>query len=367
MEKTNERVIVRTVQGPKALSLCYEHNWRAVGLSNSSRAVLIVCNAVHNLFCGSSRTLEKMVPNLCKIIVGDGEQYKRPNCSRSILKLLLKEKIRKNEMLISWGGGVVGDLVGFIASCYMRGTHLLHVPTTLLSQTDSSIGGKTGLNSSVGKNTIGTFYFADNTIISTLNLSTLSHKEWCNGLCEVIKMSVCSDADFFKWIENNIGSILLKRTSIVSSLVKRACEIKSFVISKDASEKGIRSVLNFGHSFGHAIELILHYTKWSHAEAVSCGMMLSAEVSTRLGLLEPAIKRRLGRLLSLCGLPLNIPKQLSSRLVMKAMLTDKKNTGPMIDVVLLKSLADTIILTFPITALQPLAFKIDANPCRPQR
>ena len=367
MGNNGRRVIVRTAKGSKTLHLCCGHRWRTGGLASGSRAVLIVCRAVHNLFWNSSRILEKMVPNLRKIIIGDGEQYKRLNCTRSILNLLLKERIRKDEKLISWGGGVVGDLVGFVASCYMRGTGLRHFPTTLLSQTDSSIGGKTGINSPIGKNTIGTFYPADDTVINTLSLSTLPQREWCNGLCEVIKMGICFDADFFRWIEINVDDILARRTNIVVGLVRRACEIKAFVASKDDLEKGIRSALNFGHTFGHAIELTLCYTKWSHAEAVSCGMMMAAEVSTKLGLLQPTIKRRLGRLLALCGLPLKIPNQLKPQQIVRSMLTDKKNTSSLIQTVLLKSVADALILSFPITILQLLAFKEGEDHCPTKR
>jgi 3-dehydroquinate synthase len=277
------------------------------------------------------------------ITVGDGESYKSLSCCRSLIRLFQKEGIRRDDKVLALGGGVIGDLSGFLSSCYLRGIQLIHLPTTLLSQTDSAIGGKTGLNTSFGKNTVGSFFFQTATLVDITMLRGLSKREWHSGLCEIIKIGVCSDAPFFCWVESNLNGILERKTPPILNLVRRSAELKASIVSKDSTEGGIRSVLNFGHTFGHAIELGLSFSSWSHGEAVSCGMMLATRTSLKLRMLERRVRMRLFRLLSICNLPTALPKRLGLDSLIKNMQFDKKNLGGSLSTILLRDVADPTI------------------------
>ncbi|AGO28325.1 3-dehydroquinate synthase [Candidatus Tremblaya phenacola PAVE] len=277
------------------------------------------------------------------ITVGNGESYKSLSCCKSLIRLFQNEGFRRGDIVLALGGGVIGDLAGFLASCYLRGISLIHLPTTLLSQTDSAIGGKTGLNTSFGKNTVGAFFFQTATLIDVTMLRGLPKREWHSGLCEIIKVGVCSDAPFFCWVESNLNGIIKRKAPTIINLVRRSAELKSSIVLKDSTEKGIRSVLNFGHTFGHAIELGLSFSRWSHGEAVSCGMMLATQTSLKLGMLVCCVRMRLFRLLSICNLPTTLPKDLRLDSLIKSMWFDKKNLGNSFSTILLRDVADPII------------------------
>lgn len=282
------------------------------------------------------------------ITIGEGESYKSLSCCRSLIRLLHQERMRRSDAVLALGGGIVGDLSGFVTSCYMRGTGLIHLPSTLLSQTDSSLGGKTGLNSLLGKNSVGTFFFGDGILSDIALLRSLPEREWRTGLSEIIKVGACADGPFFSWLESHIQKVLRREVPTVLNLVKRSAEAKSSIVTADSTERGIRSVLNFGHTFGHAIELGLSYSMWSHGEAVSCGMMLAVRTSERLGLVTSDTQVRLLRLLSLCGLPTALPTELPVPVLVRGMWFDKKNLGTSLNIVLLRGIADPTIV--PLTA-----------------
>lgn len=342
-----------TLRGERNINLQLKVNNNLISFYGMGKLILVSCINLNKL--NVSRRLIKTALKsqyILLIIVGNGESYKSLSCCKSMLRVFQKERIKKKDGVLALGGGVIGDLTGFLASCYMRGIKLTHLPTTLLSQTDSSIGGKTGLNTSLGKNILGSFYFADDVIDNLSMLRSLPPREWSTGLCEIIKVSICTDVTFFHWLEVKSQEILCRKANVILNLVKRSCELKSFVVTKDNRENGMRSVLNFGHTFGHAIELSLSFAKWTHGEAVGCGMALAIGVSLSLGLISSAIRGRLLRLLSLYNLPISPPSGLDVCTLVNNMKTDKKNLSRFIDVVLLRDIADPIIISLTAEQLR---------------
>jgi 3-dehydroquinate synthase len=206
-------------------------------------------------------------------------------------------------VLFALGGGVVGDMAGFAAASYMRGVPFVQIPTTLLAQVDSSVGGKTAINHPLGKNMIGAFYQPQRVICDLDLLKTLPARELSAGLAEIIKYGPIADMDFFSWIESHIDALLGADSSALAHAVQRSCEIKAGVVGQDEREAGLRAILNFGHTFGHAIESGMGYGAWLHGEGVACGMVMAAELSQRLGLIDAAFVARLRRLIVLAGLP----------------------------------------------------------------
>ncbi|ALK99318.1 3-dehydroquinate synthase [Massilia sp. WF1] len=280
------------------------------------------------------------------IVLPDGEEHKNWHSLNLVFDALLEHKCDRKTTLVALGGGVIGDLTGYAAASYMRGVPFVQIPTTLLSQVDSSVGGKTGINHPLGKNMIGAFYQPRAVIADTATLDTLPDRELSAGLAEVIKHGAILDLSFFDWIEENIGKLVARDHAALAHAILRSCEIKSDVVRRDEREGGLRAVLNFGHTFGHAIENGLGYGEWLHGEAVGCGMVMAADLSHRLGLLDAASALRVRRLVKAAGLPVVAP-DLGAQRWIELMEVDKKNEGGAIKFILLKPLGSPSITGAP--------------------
>jgi shikimate kinase / 3-dehydroquinate synthase len=280
------------------------------------------------------------------VILPDGEEEKNWASLMKVFDKLLAEKCDRKTTLIALGGGVIGDLTGYAAASYMRGVPFIQVPTTLLAQVDSSVGGKTGINHPLGKNMIGAFYQPQAVLADTSTLNTLPARELAAGLAEVIKHGAIIDLPFFEWIESNIGKLVARDPEALAYAIQRSCEIKANVVRQDEREGGLRAILNFGHTFGHAIEAGLGYGKWLHGEAVGCGMVMAADLSYRLGLIDFVMKTRVSALVAAAGLPTVAP-DLGSERWLELMQVDKKNEGGHIKFILLKPLGAPTITTVP--------------------
>ena len=281
-----------------------------------------------------------------EIVLPDGEQYKNWDSLMQVFDALLAGKCDRKTTLVALGGGVIGDLTGYAAASYMRGVPFIQVPTTLLSQVDSSVGGKTGINHPLGKNMIGAFYQPKAVLADTATLNTLPERELAAGLAEVIKHGAIIDAAFFDWIEDNIAQLVARDPEALAYAIARSCEIKAEVVRQDEREGGLRAILNFGHTFGHAIESGLGYGAWLHGEAVGCGMVMAADLSHRMGLVDTATVARIRALVAAAGLPVRAP-DLGAERWLELMEVDKKNEGGDIKFILLKPLGSPSITTVP--------------------
>ncbi|MDB5918571.1 MAG: 3-dehydroquinate synthase, partial [Massilia sp.] len=268
-----------------------------------------------------------------EIILPDGEQYKNHASLMQIFDALLANKCDRKTTLVALGGGVIGDLTGYAAASYMRGVPFVQVPTTLLAQVDSSVGGKTGINHPLGKNMIGAFYQPRAVLADTATLATLPERELSAGLAEVIKHGAIIDLALFEWIEQNIGKLMARDQAALAHAIARSCEIKADVVRQDEREGGLRAILNFGHTFGHAIENGLGYGAWLHGEAVGCGMVMAADLSRRMGLVDEATVARMRDLVAAAGLPTVAP-DLGADRWLELMEVDKKNEGGAIKFIL---------------------------------
>jgi 3-dehydroquinate synthase len=287
--------------------------------------------------------LDRLLPNLegrsvSSISLPDGEAYKTIDTMASILDRLVATGAGRDTTVVALGGGVVGDIAGFAAACYMRGVNFVQVPTTLLAQVDSSVGGKTGVNHEQGKNLVGAFHQPQIVLIDTDTLSTLPDRELRAGLAEVIKYGAICDADFFAWLESNIDKLLQRDPGAMAHAIRRSCELKAEVVADDEREAGRRAILNFGHTFGHAIENCLGYGEWLHGEAVAAGMVMAAELS-KLGDDEAG---RLRDLIARAGLP-TAPPALGAARFLEAMSRDKKVQKKQLRFVLLRQLGAAVV------------------------
>jgi len=319
-----------------------------LGLSN--RLTIVTNTTVAPLY------LEKLKTSLhangfktFEIILPDGEQFKTLDTMRSIYEQLLGFGLDRTCSLIALGGGVIGDMTGFAAATFLRGIQFVQIPTTLLSQVDSSVGGKTGVNLPGGKNLVGAFYQPAAVIIDPLVLTTLPEQELCAGLAEVIKYGIINAPDFFAFLELNMDSVLQLDTDSVSTVISRCCSLKADITSRDETEKGIRAHLNYGHTLGHAVETLTGYSKYLHGEAVAIGMVAAAQLSLSLGYCEAKDVDRIKGLLKAARLPVNAPS-FSSDEYLQAMQKDKKKTGSTINFVLLNCIGDVFLQ--PVTEAQ---------------
>jgi len=288
--------------------------------------------------------METVSPNkeLISIILPDGESYKSKDSLDSIYAQLLQNKADREITLIALGGGVIGDITGFAAATYMRGVNFIQIPTTLLSQVDSSVGGKTGINHPLGKNMIGAFY-QPKCVISDMNvLKTLPSRELSAGLAEVIKYGLIRDNKFFEWLESHIQYLMEMNPKYLIEAVQRSCENKAAVVEADEFESGIRAILNLGHTFGHAIEVAQGYGNWLHGEAVGAGMVMAAKLSQSMGWLADKDVGRIVALIKKAGLPTEPPK-ISVKKYMELMMLDKKTKDGQINLVLQKSIGDAVL------------------------
>lgn len=272
------------------------------------------------------------------IVLPDGESFKTMATAESVINELVVCKANRDTAVVALGGGVVGDIAGFAAACYMRGVAFIQVPTTLLAQVDSSVGGKTGVNHPRGKNLIGAFHQPNVVLIDTATLATLADRELRAGLAEVIKYGAIADAEFFTWLEDNIAALLQKDTDALSYAITRSCELKAAVVADDEREAGRRALLNFGHTFGHAIENSLGYGEWLHGEAVAAGMVMAASMSG----IDGHDQERLKKLIASAGLPTAAP-QIDAESMRKAMSMDKKVKAKRIRFILLRALGDAYV------------------------
>lgn len=297
-------------------------------------------------------SLRDMLQNMGKcvtlIVLPDGEAYKTWATLNLIFDRLLEVGADRHTTLLALGGGVVGDLAGFAAASYMRGIPFIQIPTTLLAQVDSAVGGKTGINHPLGKNMIGAFYQPRAVIADMDVLKTLPRRELIAGLAEVIKYGAMADAEFFSWIENNLDALLACQTDVLRDAVHRSCEIKSTIVAADERESGGgRALLNFGHTFAHAIEAGLGYGAWLHGEAVGCGMVIAASLSHHLGLIDMQTAQRIRRLIQAAGLPVVAPALGRDR-YLALMASDKKNEEGNVRFILLSALGKAHISTAPM-------------------
>ena len=278
-----------------------------------------------------------------KIILADGEQHKTMASVETILDLLLSSRHDRRSTIIALGGGVIGDIAGFAASIYQRGVNFIQIPTTLLSQVDSSVGGKTGVNHPLGKNMIGAFYQPQCVVADIGSLRTLPPRELSAGLAEVIKYGLICDAGFFDWLEINIGGLLAGDEDLLAQAVLVSCQNKARVVELDEREGGLRAILNLGHTFGHAIETTMGYGKWLHGEAVAAGMVMAIDLSIREGSVDEQVRQRGVALLEQAGLPVNPPPEMTVEQFLDAMAIDKKNVDGKIKLVLLRKLGEAYI------------------------
>ena len=278
------------------------------------------------------------------IILPDGEQYKSLATLEKIFDQLLSAHCARDVTLVALGGGVIGDIVGFAAACYQRGVNFIQIPTTLLAQVDSSVGGKTGVNHPLGKNMIGAFHQPHCVIADTSTLKTLPPRELSAGLAEVVKYGLIADEPFFIWLEKNMPRLLQLEPESITYAIEQSCRCKAQVVASDELEQsGQRALLNFGHTFGHAIETGLGYGKWLHGEAVACGMVMAAEFSARLGWITAAQVHRISALLTSARLPVKVPVELSADRFLELMALDKKVKDGKLRLVLLKDIGKAIL------------------------
>lgn len=277
------------------------------------------------------------------VVLPDGEAFKNVDTMDKIFDGLLSEGFDRGCTIIALGGGVVGDMAGFAAASYQRGVNFIQVPTTLLAQVDSSVGGKTAVNHRLGKNMIGAFHQPIAVLADMSLLSSLPDRELKAGLAEVIKYGFIIDAAFFEWLEKNMPALLQRDTKAIAHAVKRSCEIKAAVVEADEFERGQRALLNFGHTFGHAIEAGMGYGNWLHGEAISAGMVMGLEMSMRCGMIDTATVDRGRALLHCAGLPTTPPSEIDKNTFLRYMLRDKKVEDGALRLILLNKIGTAVV------------------------
>ena len=311
-------------------------------LAAAPQVVIISNPTVAELYLPAVAALFQHSPK--HFLIPDGEAYKTLASFEQALSFLLEQKLSRQVLLVALGGGVIGDLTGFVAACYQRGVRFVQIPTTLLSQVDSSVGGKTGINHPLGKNMIGAFHQPKAVIIDTESLNTLPDSELSAGLAEVIKYGLIRDINFFSWLEINIKNLLDRKPEYLKEAIVRSCQNKASVVAEDEFEtdKGIRAMLNLGHTFGHAIEAALGYGVWLHGQAVAVGIVMAAFVSMRHGWLNIKDFNRIKQIFLNAKLPTN-PPDISKELFLDLMGSDKKNKDGKINLVLIKKIGQAFL------------------------
>jgi 3-dehydroquinate synthase len=303
-----------------------------------SKQILIVTNTtVAPLYLNS--LLQKLATYQVEtVILPDGEQYKTLDYVATIFTALLEKKFSRNATLIALGGGVVGDMGGFAAACYQRGIPFIQIPTTLLAQVDSSVGGKTGVNHILGKNMIGAFYQPQAVIADTVVLDTLDDRQFSAGMAEVIKYGLIADADFFVWLECNLQKLIQRDKEALAYAIEKSCATKARIVAEDEFENGVRATLNLGHTFAHAIETGTGYGEYLHGEAVAIGTCQAADLSRRLGGLDDEDVGRIIEIFKRTGLPVQPPKVMTTERYIELMAVDKKNRDGDIRVIVLEKI-----------------------------
>ncbi|OLU24155.1 3-dehydroquinate synthase [Pseudomonas sp. PA27(2017)] len=277
------------------------------------------------------------------IVLPDGEAFKNWETLQSIFDGLLGARHDRRTTVLALGGGVIGDMAGFAAACYQRGVNFIQLPTTLLSQVDSSVGGKTGINHPLGKNMVGAFYQPQAVLIDTRSLDTLPPRELSAGLAEVIKYGLICDAPFLDWLEENMAALRSLDQAALTEAIERSCAAKARVVGADEKETGVRATLNLGHTFGHAIETQMGYGVWLHGEAVAAGTVMALEMSHRLGWIDADERDRGIRLFQAAGLPVVPPQEMTPAQFLAHMAVDKKVLDGQLRLVLLRSLGEAVV------------------------
>ena len=294
-------------------------------LKSGDQVMLVTNETLAPLYLDTVRSvLEQAGVKVDSVILPDGEQFKSLAVMDTVFTALLQKPHGRDTTLVALGGGVIGDLTGFAAASYQRGVRFIQVPTTLLSQVDSSVGGKTAVNHPLGKNMIGAFWQPVSVVVDLNCLKTLPKRELSSGLAEVIKYGVILDGEFFDWLENNIDALLALDEKAMAYCIRRCCELKAEVVAADERETGLRALLNLGHTFGHAIEAEMGYGNWLHGEAVAAGMVMAARASERLGRFNPQDTQRIIHLLRRAGLPVSGPQEMAAEAYLPHMMRDKK-------------------------------------------
>lgn len=280
---------------------------------------------------------------ISEVVLPDGEEYKTLDYVAAIYDALLDARVERSGTLVALGGGVIGDMTGFAAATYQRGVDFIQVPTTLLSQVDSSVGGKTGVNRPLGKNMVGAFYQPRCVIADTGTLSSLPDRELRAGMAEVLKYGFINNADFHAWLKSAAGSLLARDPAALAHAIRVSCEEKAAVVAQDEMEGGIRAILNLGHTFGHAIEAAMGYGTWLHGEAVAAGMVMAADLSRRLGMLSAEEAREIKALVKAVGLPVAPPAEMRVEDYGRLMSRDKKAEKGRVRFVLLERIGKAVV------------------------
>jgi 3-dehydroquinate synthase len=307
------------------------------------RQVMIVSNETVAPLYLQKLTASLAGDNTHEVILPDGEEYKTVDMMTRIITALLEHRFDRTSILVALGGGVIGDISGFAAACYQRGVDYIQVPTSLLSQVDSSVGGKTAVNHPLGKNMIGAFHQPRCVISDTDTLETLDEREFSAGLAEVVKYGLICDREFFEWLETHMDELLRREPETLAFCIERACQNKARIVAQDERESGRRALLNLGHTFGHAIETGLGYGHWLHGEAVAAGICIAARLSAQLGWIGATTVDRIETLLRQAGLPTQAPPELSVHRMLELMAVDKKVRYGALRLVLLEAIGKSVI------------------------
>ena len=302
--------------------------------------VLVTDDQVGPLFGESVKAALTGVSRLTEVVLPAGEAHKDMTSIQQILDAALADRHERSSLFVALGGGVVGDMTGFAAACFLRGADFVQVPTTLLAQVDSSVGGKTGVNHKMGKNLIGAFHQPEQVLIDLDTLATLPEREFSAGLAEIVKYGLIRDAEFFGWLIENVAALKDREPGAVAHAIQRSCAIKAAVVAEDEREGGVRAHLNFGHTFGHAIERIQGYGDWLHGEAVAAGMVLASRLSAAAGGLDETVVDDLIGFNEAVGLPVSPPADVTPPALLAAMGSDKKVTAGKIRYILLRQLGE---------------------------
>lgn len=332
------------------------HLWSEI--IGSRGVVLVTDDQVGPLYAERLQSALPTLDRFTHITLPAGEQQKSMASVQQILDAALADRHERQSLFLALGGGVVGDMTGFAASLFLRGAEFVQIPTTLLAQVDSSVGGKTGVNHPMGKNLIGAFHQPKRVIIDLDTLSTLGDREYAAGLAEVIKYGLIRDAAFFQWLVAQVSALQARDIPTLASAIERSCAIKAAVVMEDEQERGVRAHLNFGHTFGHAIERLQGYGEWLHGEAVAAGMVMAARLSVRRGNLESAVVDQLLSFQQQVGLPVKPPAGLTAADFLDAMASDKKVTAGKIRYILLTELGKACVTED--VSLEDIASVIDA-------
>ena len=309
-----------------------------MGRAVKTRQVMLVSNETVAPLYASAVQAALADRQLAQVTLPDGEAYKTMQTLEIILSALLEHRFERGCTVLALGGGVVGDVAGFAAACYQRGVSFVQVPTTLLAQVDSAVGGKTAVNHPLGKNMIGAFHQPVAVLADLDTLSTLADRELRAGLAEVIKYGLIRDGEFFNWLESNLPRLLARDPAALTHAIRRSCENKAEVVGRDEQESGERALLNLGHTFGHAIEHALGYGSWLHGEAVAAGMCMAARLSCAMGSISQTTAARVERMVAAAGLPTLPPPEVAAGQLLDAMQLDKKNRDGRIRFVLLDAI-----------------------------